>query len=111
MPAAMIKTIRRNAKTYSLKLAGANSYDNDGYASEAATVASDIKAHIQPMTQKELRNVPEGQNTLQWISIWSEANIHEKATIVYGGATYTIQKVEFWDDGGFYKAAAVHVED
>lgn len=110
MAAAMIKTIRRNAKTYSLKLAGANTHV-DGYAQEAATVASDIKAHIQPMGTKELRNVPEGQNTMQWIVIWSEANIPEKAEINYGGVVFTIQKVEFWDDGGFYKSAAVKVTD
>ncbi len=106
----MIKTIRRNAKTYSLKLAGSNTFV-DGYAQESATTASDIEAHIQPMGAKELRNVPEGQNTLQWIVIWSEVNIPEKAEVTYGGIIFTVQKVQFWDDGGFYKSSAVRVED
>lgn len=110
MAAAMIKTIRRNAKPYSLKLAGANTHV-DGYAQEAATTPANIDAHIQPMEYKDLRNVPEGQNTLQWIVIWSEANIPDKAEITYGGVVFTIQGVQFWDDGGFYKAKAVHLED
>jgi len=111
MAAAMIKTIRRNAKTYSLKLAGANTYGDDGFATEAVTAASDIKAHIQPAGAKELRNLPEGQNTLQWIVIWSESNVPEKAEITYGGVAFTIQKVEYWDDGGFYKSMAVKATD
>lgn len=109
MASAMIKTIRRNAKTYSLKLAGLNAHGDDGFATESATVAADISAHIQPMGSKDLRNVPEGQNTLQWLVIWSEANIPEKAQITFGGVIFTIQKTELWDDGPFYKAAAVRV--
>ena len=108
--AAMIKTIRRNAKTYSLKLAGANTFV-DGYAVEASTTPANISAVVQPMGSKELRNVPEGQNKLQWVEIWSEANIPNKAEITYGGTVFTIQKTKFWDDGGFYNAAAVHLED
>jgi len=111
MPAAMIKTIRRNARTYSMKPAGSNAYGDDGFATETATVASDISAHIQPMGAKELRNVPEGMNTMKWIVIWSEVNLPEKNIVTYGGVEFTIQKTEFWDDGAFYKAAAVHVED
>ncbi len=110
MAAAMIKTIRRNAKPYSLKIAGANTFV-DGYAAEAATTPANISAHIQPMEYKDLRNVPEGQNTLQWIVLWSEADIPEKAEITYTGVVHTIQKTQFWDDGGFYKAKAVHLED
>jgi len=111
MAAAMIKTIRRNAKTYSMKPAGANAFGLDGFATTSATVSFNISAHIQPMGAKELRNVPEGQNTLKWIVLWSEIDLPEKNIVTYGGVEFTIQKTEFWDDGGFYKAAAVHVED
>ncbi len=111
MAAAMIKTIRRNAKTYSMLPAGSNTHGDDGFSTESATTASNISAHIQPMGSKELRNVPEGQNTLKWIVIWSEVDLPEKNIITYGGVGFTIQKTEFWDDGGFYKAAAVHVSE
>ena len=87
---------------------GAESYDADGYAVKTATATLPIKAHIQPMGTKDLRNVPEGQNTLQWIVIWSETSLPEKNTIDYNGVIFEIQKVEFWDDGPFYKAAGVH---
>ena len=111
MAASMIKTIRRNAKTYSMKLAGADAYGDDGFATAAATTPADISAHIQPAGPKELRNVPEGQNRLQWIVIWSESDLPEKAVVTYGGVGFTIQKVEFWSDGPFYKAMAAKVID
>ena len=110
MASAMLKTIRSNAKDYVLTTAGTESYVN-GYAVKATPTESTIKAHIQPMGAKELRNVPEGQNTLKWITAWSEVDLPEKYKITYGSVLYTIQKTEFWDDGPFYKAAAVHVDD
>lgn len=111
MAASMIKTIRRNAKTYSFQLAGTNTFDNDGFATISTTLPANISAVIQPMGSKELRNVPEGQNTLQWITIWSEINLALKGEITYGGVVFTVQNVEFWDDGGFYIARATHLED
>lgn len=109
--AAMIKTIRRNAKDYVLTSVGATSADDDGYQADAAGSDASIKIHIQPMGDKELRNMPEGQNTLKWIVMWSETNLPEKHKVTYGGVVFTIQKTQFWDDGGFYRAAAVFVED
>lgn len=111
MPSAMIKTIRSNAKPYVLTSVGGTTADDDGYQNDAAGTPATVQAHIQPMGTKDLRNVPEGQNTLQWIVIWSESELIQKHKITYGNVVFTIQKVEFWDDGAFYKAAAVHVED
>ena len=111
MTAAMIQTIRRSAKTYPIKSVGASTHGDDGFSSRATGEPVNIKAHIQPMGAKELRNVPEGQNTLKWIVIWSESDLPEKNIVTYGGVDFTIQKTELWDDGGFYKAAAVHVSE
>lgn len=111
MAAAMINTIRSNAKSYVLTSVGATTADDDGYQNDAAGNPATIQAHIQPMGDKDLRNVPEGQNTLKWIMIWSEVDLPEKYKVTYGGVVFTIQKTQFWDDGGFYRAAAVHIED
>lgn len=111
MPAAMIQTIRSNVKPYVLTSVGANSFDADGFAAEAAGASATIDIVIQPAEFKDLRNVPEGQNTLQWIVMWSEVDLPEKHKVTYGGVIYTIQRTKFWDDGEFYKAMAVHVED
>lgn len=109
MASAMIKTIRRNANSYVLTAAGSESFV-DGYVVKGSETTQAIQAHIQPMSEKELRNAPSGQNTLQWIVIWSEIDLPEKDKITYNGVIFTIQRVEFWDDGSFYRAKAVHVE-
>lgn len=110
MSSAMLKTIKRNARSYSLTSQGSESFV-DGYVVKSTESDQTIKAHIQPMNEKELRQVPELQNTLQWIVIWSEISLPVKDKITYGGVIFTIQKVEFWDDGPFYRAKAVHVEE
>jgi hypothetical protein len=111
MAASMIKTIRRNVKSYTLTSVGASSFDNDGYGVDAAGSGATVSAHIQPAGDKDLRNMAEGQNTLQWIVIWSEVNLPVKHKVTYGGIVYTIQKTQYWDDGGFYRAMAVFVDD
>ena len=70
-----------------------------------------IKAVVQPMTEDELRNVPEGQNTLEWLTIWSRSSFVNKDIIKYQNKNYTIQRVEYWDETPYYKGAMVRVED
>lgn len=61
------------------------------------------------MSPKELRNVPEGQNTLEWVNIWSVHDLQENDKIVDGGKTFEIQRYKDW--GEFIQAEAVRVGD
>ena len=83
----------------------------NGYRVSAADVVTIIEAVVQPMSAKELRNTPEGQNTLQWMNIWSEFDLKEKDKIDYSGTLFTIQRFEYWPEGPFWHAQAVKVDD
>lgn len=82
-----------------------------GYAKDTDT-SSTVKGVIQPMSPKELRNVPEGQNTLEWRNVWSETELRNRDLITDPeGNQFTLQSVEFWREGIFYKATAVEAGD
>ncbi len=73
------------------------------------TVASStIKAHMQPMTPKEMANATRGQSESEAQNIWSEEVLKNTDQITNPeGDKFTLQGVEFWREGRFYHATAV----
>lgn len=120
MPA--VDVIKRNAKSYVLTRPGTDAI-TDGLKVPGATTDIDIEAVIQQMTPKELRNLPPGQNSGEWINIWTETLVKMRDQVTYGGVLYTIQRVAFWEDpyrddptrddetGPFYICNASHTQD
>lgn len=106
--ATITKVIRKRAKTVTRSRPGATT-TVDGYRGTGANTDTSIQAHIQPMTAKELRNVPEGQNTMEWVNIWSLSDLQEGDQIIDGGKTYEVQRYK--ERGDFFKAEAVRVVD
>lgn len=104
----MLNTIKHYSKTRSLKRPGSITVTN-GFKTRAADTVISIEAAVQPLSAKELRNVPEGQNELEWKNIWSGSELRNKDKVEVNGIDYTIQKVEYWEEGGFYHAKAVKV--
>ena len=82
-----------------------------GYGTNADTSVI-IKAVIQPMSPKEMRNLPAGQRTLEWRNIWSEAELQNRDIITDPeGNVFTIQSVEFWRETPHYSAKATKAID
>lgn len=108
MPA--VNVIKRKAKPYVITRPGAEALV-DGISTPAAGSNIDIEAVIQQMTAKELRNLPPGQNSGEWITIWSETLMKLRDQVTYGSILYTIQRVAYWEDGPFYIANANRTED
>lgn len=106
----VLDVIRRHQVTLTLERPGAVSIV-DGFAVEGAPTQSQIQAAIQPMSPEELRNVPEGQNTLDWRNVWSQSELRVRDQVIQSGRNFTIQRVEHWPEGGFYKAQAVAVDE
>ena len=83
-----------------------------GYAQAAALSTSTIKAHVQPLSPKEKRDLPPGQNAIDWRNVWSylsELKINDRITT--GGVTYLIKNVIYWDEGEFWQAQGSKVSD
>lgn len=107
---AISSVLKKRAKSVTLKRPGVESTVN-GFRVPAATVTSTIEAYVQPMSAKELRNVPEGQNTVAWYSVWALSEVKTKDVITWEGNDYTIQRATGRPEGGFWRASAVHVDD
>ena len=83
-----------------------------GFAQPATLTTSTIKAHVQPLSPKEKRDLPPGQNAIDWRNFWSylsDLKINDRITT--GGVTYLIKNVIFWDEGEFYQAQGSKVSD
>jgi hypothetical protein len=102
--------IKEFEKTYQKKSYTGNTTTN-GYLTNTYADEVNIKAVIQPMSPKELRNVPEGQNTLDWISAWVRNSINLKDIIIYNGNEYEVQKKEYWNETPYNKVSAVITKD
>ena len=97
-------------KTYQRKSFTGDSTTN-GITAPQYTAFSEIQAVIQPLNENELRNVPEGQNQLDWKKIWSRSILYNKDVVVYQGNEYELQKTTIWDETPYYFSKMVRVED
>jgi len=107
---AIRTVLKKRVKPVTHKRPGVESTVN-GFRVPAAAVISTIEAYVQPMSPKELRNVPEGQNTVAWYSIWALSEVRNKDVITWEGSDYTVQRATGRPEGGFWRASAVHVND
>jgi len=103
---SFISVIRKRSKTLPLIRSNGSTFVNR-VNTPLPTTNTTISAHVQPLSDKELRNVPEGQNTMEWINIWSLSEIKPKDLI----GVHTVQKVKYWEEGKYWKAQAVKVNN
>lgn len=105
-----VDVIRRRVKKYNLVRRGAATIA-EGIATSGASTTTEIDAYQQPMTAKELRNLPPGQNSGEWRNVWTEYGIKLTDEIIINGLNFTIQRISLWEDGPFYIARANRTED
>ena len=78
-----------------------------GYATNVDSTST-IKATIQPLSPREMRNLPKGQSTRFASNVWSETELRERDLVTNPeGTQLTLQGVEFWREGPFYHATGV----
>lgn len=106
----IVDVIRKRAKKLPLERPGV-AVRNEGYASEGPPDPLTISAHAQPLSPKEIRDLPPGQNATDWRNIWSEEEMIFSDRITSEGKKYTVKRIEYWPEGPFYRAAAVKTED
>ncbi len=83
-----------------------------GYAMPGTTAVANIEGHMQPLSPKELRMVPEGMNTMEWHHIWALDEIKEDDLIDNGSAPVVkVKNVEFWKEAPFWHGQGVVVKD
>ncbi len=105
-----VDVIRRRGRKYNLIRRGVATIV-DGIATPAADVITPILAYHQPMTAKDLRNLPQGQNAGEWRNVWTEYAAKLTDKIDLNGIPYTVQRIALWQDGPFYILNVNYTED
>jgi hypothetical protein len=84
----------------------------DGKGQKPTPTTTTIQAHVQPLTPKQIRDLPPGQNAIDWRNIWSTTdNLIIKDVITTGGISYRLKSVIFWEEGEFYHGQGSKVFD
>lgn len=103
---AILSVIRAHLVSMTLvrKTASINA---EGYGTDTS-LSSIIQATMQPMTPKEMRNLPRGQSVNEAYHVWSEIELRERDLVTNPeGTVFTLQGVEFWREGPFFHATGV----
>ena len=107
----VLDTIRDYAEPLTVSRPDAEA-ETDGYVTVGSSPVAGVEGHMQPMSDKELRLVPEGMNTLEWWNIWTLQEIKERDRINDSASPVVqVQKLKHWKEGPFWHAQGVNVDD
>ena len=84
----------------------------DGFIQKATPATKTIQAHVQPLSPKEMRDLPPGQNAIDWRNVWSTTDdllINDVITV--GGVAYRLKSAIYWEEGEFWHAQGSKVFD
>ena len=83
-----------------------------GFTTLVDVSVANVTGHMQPLSDKELRYVPEGINTLEWWNIWSLDELKNGDKVTDGSAPIvTVSKLKAWKEGTFWHVQGVVVDD
>ena len=83
-----------------------------GYAIPGTTVIAGVEGHMQPLSPREMRTVPEGMGTQEWHHIWALQEIKVDDMVTDGTAVVVkVIRVEFWKEAPFWHGQGVKVDD
>jgi hypothetical protein len=83
----------------------------DGYQAPAQPSTFDANIYPQPLSHREVRNLPEGQNASDWRTLWSDKELKLLDRVNVDGDFFTVESVAKWPEGNFWIAHAVRVID
>lgn len=83
-----------------------------GWSTPGRTAVLSVEGHMQPLSDREMRFVPEGMNTLEWHNIWSLQELVEDDLVDDGSAPVVkVVKFKYWKEGPFWHAQGVTVDE
>lgn len=103
--------VRRRGYDIIFTRPGAATIDN-GYAIPGSPTTLTVRGTIQPLSGEEIRNLPPGQNSVDWRSVWCTSAVQMRDQLTIDGELFTIQQIDDWAvDGSYFRARAVRVRD
>jgi hypothetical protein len=82
------------------------------YLKKGTPATTTIQAHVQPLSPKEIRDLPPGQNAIDWRNVWSTTDdLLIGDIITVGGISYRLKSAIYWEEGEFYQGQGSKVSD
>ncbi len=83
-----------------------------GFGQAGTPTTTTIQAHVQPLSPKEIRDLPPGQNAIDWRNFWSTTDdLVIDDVIAVNGISYRLKNAIFWEEGEFYQGQGSKVSD
>jgi len=91
----------------------AEGHTHNGYYEQGPSAPYNIKANIQPISGKELEQLPEGDRNKMNKWVYTDFVIKLNDIMVYNNIKFEIQTIEDWSDFeiSYFKARAVKLDD
>ena len=107
----ILDTIRDFAEPLTVSRASTETIER-GHVIPGRVAVVGVEGHMQPLSPKEMRLVPEGMNTMEWHHIWTLSEIKEDDLITDGSAVLVkVIRLEHWKEGPFWHGQGVKVDD
>lgn len=83
-----------------------------GYSVPGTTAVLGVEGHMQFLSPRELRLVPEAMNTQEWHNIWALSQIKVDDFVSDStGIVVRVVKLTHWKEGPFWHGQGVKVDD
>jgi len=80
-------------------------YDNLGNYRQGVLTETEISANVQPLTGKEIEQLPEYDKERRHLNLWTKTEITTNDSIEYEDTEFEVNKVELWR--GYYRALII----
>lgn len=108
---AVSDVISRRAVALTVDRPNTETFDG-GYGTQSFASVAGVTGTMQPLSPKELRQVPEGQNTLEWWHVWSLTET-KVGDVVSNGTSPNVKivRMEYWAEGAFWHGQGTKLLD
>jgi len=111
MASVVLDTIRERAVALTVTRPTTETLERGRVTRVGASVVG-VTGHMQPLSPKEMRLVPEGLNQLEWWNIWTLAEVKTGDLITDGTApSVTALQLEYWNEGPFWRVQGTVVTE
>lgn len=93
------KSLLRTEKIKVKRILNDGEYDSDGYPKKPRFEIREIEGNVQPVTGKELLEVPEGDRERQIFNVFSKEKLNPNDIVIRNNIEYEVRLNEDWNQG------------
>lgn len=83
----------------------------DGYQQQTTQTIMALIS-VQPLSGQDVRNLPPGQNSTDWLRVWSDRELKTLDRLTVNGELFTVESLLDWSaEGKFWHGRVVRVRE